>query len=213
MAATGVVLALLLQAGIVVAAVAGLTRVAGLRAFADDARLRRLSWFFALFAAAVGVQVLVSTFLLGESPVDRVALLRPLATLVLLHHALMLAALLVALRTFAVPWHPAAIAPAFLLIGHNGHYALLGLVEALLTLYLAVAAAANQHRRKTTGSLRVAAGFLLLFVGHLLFFLLLHHDGPRPFWGEGLTLAGVLLIVSSVPRRLGETVPAPPGSV
>lgn len=201
MASPGVALAFLLQGAIVVAAVAGLVRVAGLRAFADDARLRRLGWFFGLFAGALGVEVVVTAFLLGHGVAGVAAAPRALALLVLLHHGLMIAALVVALRTFAVPWHaPAAVAPALLFVKGDSHYLLLGLVEALLTLYLAVASAVNHRRRRTKGALRVAAAFALVFLGHLVFFLVVHHAVVRPFWGEALTLAGVLLLVRSVPR-------------
>ena len=203
MAAPGVALAFLLQAAIVVAAVAGLVRVAALRAFADDLRLRRLGWFFGLLAGAIGVEVVVTAFLLGQGT-GIMAVPKPLSLLVLLHHGLMLAALVVALRTFAMPWAaPAAVAPALLVLRHDSHFVLLGLLEALLTLYLAVAGAFNHHRRKTKGALRVAAAFLLVFLGHLVFVLVLHHVGVRPFWGEALTLAGVLLLVRSVPKREG----------
>lgn len=202
MAAPGVALAFLLQGGIVVAAVAGLVRVAGLRAFADDLRLRRLGWFFGLFAGALGVEAVVTAFLLGHGGAGAIAVPRSLALLVLLHHGLMLAALVVALRTFAVPWHaPAAVAPALLVLRHDSHFVFLGLAEALLTLYLAVASAVNHRRRRTRGALRVAAAFALVFLGHLAYFLVLHHVGVRPFWGEALTLAGVLLLVRSVPGR------------
>src|ERR1041385_6067828 len=61
-------LALLLELAIVVTALVGVVRIAGLRALSDDPRLRRLSWFFGLFAAAVGVQVLLTTLLLGKAP-------------------------------------------------------------------------------------------------------------------------------------------------
>lgn len=220
MAAPGVVLAFLLQAGIVVAALAGLVRVAGLRAFADDLRLRRLGWFFGLFAGAVGVEVVVTAFLLGAAQAHvagAVAAARPLTLLVLLHHGLMVAALIVALRTFAVPWRqaaPAAVAPALLFLKHDAHFVALGFAEALLTLYLAVAGAVNHHRRRTRGALRVAAAFALISLGHLVYFLVLHHLGVRPFWGEALTLAGILLLVQSVPKgaRLQPASPGPDGS-
>lgn len=215
MAFTDVVLALLLEVGIVAVSVAGLVRVAGLRAFADDARLRRLSWFFGLFGSAVAIQVLVSTFLLGGHPMGHEAMLPTLATLVLIQHVLMLSALVVALRTFAVPWQPAAVAPALLAFGQYDYFVFLALVEAILTLYLAIASAVNQRRRKTGRSMRVAAGFLLLFLGHLFFFvlLLLHHDsGPRPYWGDALALVGIALIVVSVPRKIGVSVPSSRGS-
>src|ERR1041385_7672265 len=80
-------LALLLELAIVVAAVVGVVRIAGLRALSDDPRLRRLSWFFGLFAAAVGVQVLATALLLGKAPQAGagLALLR-LARLTLLQH-------------------------------------------------------------------------------------------------------------------------------
>lgn len=212
MAAPGVLLAFLLQAAIVVAAVAGLVRVAGLRAFADDARLRRLGWFFALLAGALGVEGLVTAFLLGQASSGGIDVPHALWLLVLARHGLMLAALAVALRTFEVPWHaPAAVAPAFLLLRHDAHFVYLGLAEGLLTLYLAIAGAVNHHRRRTKGALRVAAAFLLIFLGHLVYFLVLHRIAVRPFWGEALTLAGVLLLVAAVPRgsRLQPTPDAP----
>jgi hypothetical protein len=205
--APGAALAFALQAAIVVAAVAGLVRVARLRAFADDARLRRLGWFFGLLAGALGVEVVVTAFLVGQHGHPGGAAPPSLTVLVLLHHGLMLAALALALRTFAVPWHaagPAALAPALLVVRHDPHFFVLGMTEALLTLYLAVAGFVNHRRRRTKGALRVAAAFLLVFLGHLAFFLVLHHHGEvRPFWGEALTLAGVLLLVRSVPRERG----------
>src|SRR5688572_15796385 len=102
-------------------------RVAALRAFADDARLRRLGWFFGLFAGALGVEAVVTAFLLGHgaSPIH---VPHSLTLLVVAHHGLMLAALVVALRTFAVPWvAPAAVAPALLLVQHDPHFFVLGL--------------------------------------------------------------------------------------
>ena len=199
--ASDVVLALVLQTAIVVAALAGLVRVAALRAYADDARLRRLATFFGLLAGAVGAEVLVSAFLLGQASAGGAPVPHALFALVLAHHALMLAALVVALRTFAVPWSAAAAAPAVLIAGHANHFAYFGLAEALLTLYLAVTGFANLGRRRTPAALRVALAFALVFLGHALFFVFLHHGGPRPFAGEALTLAGVWLLAAAVPRR------------
>jgi hypothetical protein len=195
-------LALLLELAIVVTALVGVVRIAGLRALSDDPRLRRLSWFFGLFAAAVGVQVLLTTLLLGKAPQagPGLVLLR-LARLTLLEHGLMLAAFVVALRAFATPWKAAApVAASLLLAPRLGLAWLMGLVESLLALYLAIASVVNQRHRRTRGSLRVAAGFALFFLGHLSFWAFAKTGAVRPFWAEALTLASIALLVAAVPR-------------
>jgi hypothetical protein len=192
-------LALLLELAIVVVAILGVVRLAGLRALADDPRLRRLSWFFGLFATAVAMQVLVSVLLIGHVAGLGTPLLR-ITRLSLLQHGLMLAALVVALRAFAAPWKGAQAAAPVAAVLLAGRWGALGFVEAALALYLAIASLVNQRHRRTKGSLRVAAGFLLFFLGHLSFWVFTKTGAVRPFWAEALTLASILLLVTSVPR-------------
>lgn len=205
MAVPAAALTLLLQAAVVVTALVGVTRLAGLRALADDARLRRLSLFFGLFASAVAVQFVLGLLLLGHGKIPSTGpVVRQLNFLTLAYHGLMLAALAVALRAFALPWRPPPAVAAVVLVGRFG---LLGLVEAGFTLYLAVASLINQRHRRTRGSLRVAAGFLLFFLGQLAFWVFQKTGAIRPYWAEALALGGILLLVASVPRRKALAVP------
>jgi hypothetical protein len=199
MATPAAAIALLLQVAVVVVALVGVMRLAALRALADDVRLRRLSWFFGLFAAAVAAQLLLTALLLGHGRAPAGPFLRQLNGLTLLYHGLMLAALVVAVRAFALPWRPPTPAAAAVLL--VGRFGLLGLAEAGLTLYLAVASLVNQRHRRTRGSLRVAAGFLLFFLGQLAFWVFQKTGAIRPYWAEALALGGILLLVASVPRR------------
>jgi len=204
-------LALLLELAIVVVAIVGVNRITGLRALADDPRLRRLSWFFGLFAAAVAVQVLVSVAVVGKHATLGSPLLR-VARLTLLEHGLMLAAFVVALRAFAIPWKPtpaAVSAAAVVGLAQLKLAWLMGLVESGLALYLAIAALVNSRHRRTKGSLRVAAGFALFFLGHVSFWAFQKAGAVRPFWAEALTLGSILLLVASVPRRAKLSEPRP----
>lgn len=199
------------------AAVAGFGawRAASLHGIYPDRRLTRLSLFFGLFAAAVAVHAVggAQIWLSGaEGPLGpppgapppppgaprMLDLANPLSWHVPLHHALLLAALVVGVVAFTgtrAGATTALILPAFLVPGAT-------LLEALLSLYVAARGAWNHYAvRRTRGSLRVAVGFGLFFLGHLAFYLLREPGAPRPLVGEFLALAGVLVLATALPRR------------
>ncbi len=195
---------LLLQAATVVTALVGVARLVQLYRLAADRRIVRLALFFGLFAAAVAVQVFVTlSFVPLERPPPGFPRERPPIWTGILHHVLMLASLAVAVRAYGSPGRAAtegapAAALGPMLFARTG---LLRMAEAGITLYIAVRALMNYRHRRNPGSLAVAAGFALFFLGHLSFWIFHPQRGPRPFWAELLTLGAVILLVSRVPRR------------
>jgi uncharacterized membrane protein YfbV (UPF0208 family) len=213
----------LVQLAAAAASVHGAVRCIRLQRFASDRRLTALAWFFALFAAAM---VLQASWQLGATsgtpppfggpghadngtrpPFER-GFLRPegverVNILLTGAHAFMLSSLVVAVWAFS---HrkplggtvaPAlAIAP-FAIVG--GLVPLMLALEAGLTLYLACRAFVNHVERRSAGAVQVALGFLLLFVGHFLFYLAHQPGMGRTGIGDILGLVGIVLLVQALP--------------
>jgi len=219
---SGAAVALLLECLTAAASVWGLVRLERLHAVAPDARLRRLSWVFGLFAAAMVLQAGSTLAAAGRAAASS----RLPAVLELGYHVTFLAALVVALtsfwprRTEAASTVPAAailvvptaarLAPGALLAGPFG---VPGLLEAILALVLAILAVRNSARRRRASAWLVAAGYALVFLAHAAFWTArLLGAAPRPFWAEALLAVGVLLLVLAVPRRTlpaGSSAPLP----
>ncbi|MHB8633377.1 MAG: hypothetical protein ACYDBQ_05325 [Thermoplasmatota archaeon] len=184
---------LLLEAATAGCGAWGVVRVERLRALADDRRLTRLAWFFGLLSASFLVQLVGTALVVGAHG-------RPtrFGGVAVLQHGLLIAALVVAVVAYTPPWKGAA--PVVTLFGPAG---VLVFAEVALALYLAALAFVNQRRRRNLGSMKVAAGFLLLALGHLGFLAadLIQLRAARPLWAEALAFAGVLLLATSVPRR------------
>lgn len=206
MAPSGILLSLALQLASAACGAWATASVLRTRRFAPDARLTRLAWFFALLAAAMAVQAVVTLARLrtGAHPLVRAAFARELE---ILYHAAFVAALVLAAVSFR-PLRAPVPAAAFAPLALFGPFGAVGLVEAALALYVAVVAVRNNRLQRTRGALRVAAGFLLVFLAQLGFWIAAREDQARPFWGEAIVAAGVLLLVLSVPRP--RVPPAPP---
>lgn len=262
-------LVLSFQLASVALALWGVVRLAGLRALSDHPRLRRLSWFFVLFALSLAAQCLVTLMFAnlggagpggpgpGLGPADsagpRAGLVPtdggttldvmqagrphgngtrapfqglhgaaggPVFWLDAVRHGLMAAALVVAVWAYgaspfgqrgrgrdpAGPQGGAGGMAAMMLFGSLG---LAGFVEAGLALYLSIVTMVNNRRRATRRSLAVALGFFLFFLGHAAYWVYEPLDGPRPFWAEGLTLLGTILLVLAIPRVRPAPGPSP----
>lgn len=206
-------------AGALVAAF-GAVRCWRLLRYGDDPRLRKLMWFYGLFATSlVSVAIWTARLALdvGEAAgfVDGHAQLveawgaalsgtERLDVFLVLHHGLLLASLGVAVDAFRARPAAAAGVAAATLVGALGATVLGALaVEAALALYLAIRAIINHHKRKTPGALQVAAGFLLFFAGHLGYFLFHEPAVARTPLGDLAALLGLILLVRLLPRPTG----------
>ncbi len=119
-----------------------------------------------------------------------------------LHHALVIAALLVVAVAYVRPSAPTLqtgmlAAVPFFVVGN----AMLQTVEAVLALVPFVMTLLNWRQRRTAGSLQVALGFLLIALAHLAFVPLVLTQPPLlvPLF-DILALAGIATLVFAVPR-------------
>ncbi len=203
-------------------AAGGAWRAAALRRDYPDPRLARLQWFFILYGGAVAVHAVggIQRWLSGgtgdQGPgapgpppgppqPGLLDLADPLSWHIVGHHVLLLAALLLGLVAFGTMRRrahagtagaagAAALAlPGFLIPGAT-------LVEAALSFIIAARSGLNYWHLRRASALRVAAGFALFFLGHLLFYLLRDPSGPRPMIGEVLALAGSIVLVTALPK-------------
>ncbi len=198
----GPLVVLLFQVATVTTALLGVARLAHLYRLAADRRVARLALFFGLFAAAVAVQVFVTwSFVMEGRPPPGAPRARPPVWTAFAHHALMLAALSVAVRAYGGLGRQKEVAAAALGPMLFGRAGLLRMAEAGIALYIAVRALLNYRQRRNPGSLVVASGFALFFLAHLSFWIFQPQRGPRPYWAELLTLTAIILLVSRIPGR------------
>lgn len=207
-----------LPAAVAAAAAFGAWRCWRLLRYGRDARLLKLLWFYALFAASliamtvwtgqlalnVGDAVGAShsanmTSSAGERHAEFINDYRANVFL-LAHHVLMLASLGVAVQAFSHRRVESAAVAAIGLAFIAGFIPVFLAAEAALTLYLAVQAILNHKERRTPGALQVAAGFSLFFLGHLSYFLLHNPGSARTPLGDILALVGIVLLVQLLPR-------------
>ncbi len=209
------------------AALCGVWRCRRLQRYGSDRRLTALAWFFGLFAAAVLLNVAwqaqvgvafeerLGGALVGPGPGNAThgappygfTLFRPegveRANLWLAgHHALMLASLVVGVWAFGTrrPEAPAVAAAAgFVFIGELVPTMLA--LEAGVALYLAARAFLNHVAVKSPGALQAALGFLLFFVGHLLFSVAHQPGMGHAAFGDVLNLVGIVLLVQVLPGK------------
>lgn len=183
--------------------------------YAEDPRLQRLMWFYGLFAASlVAFAIWMGRLAVsagedlpgGDFPAAFGSLHGGFAAgqrvdvFLVVHHALMLASLGVAVEAFR-PRRLAPLSVAAAGLAFVGPSILLALaVEALLTLYLAVRAVLNHRRRPTPGALQVAAGFLFFFLGHLSLLAFYVPGSARNPIGDALSLVGIVILVRLLPR-------------
>ena len=173
---------------------------------ADDRRLRKLMWFYGLFAASlVPMAVWTAQLAARLEPWSNVGELhsRFLAAeesnaWILAHHALMLASLAVAAQAFGQPRKTLVAAAGIAFASHIVPAALA--IETALTLFLAVQAIRNHLQRRNPGARQVAIGFLLFFIGHLTVLLFHHPGGARTPLGDLLALIGLVVLVRLLPR-------------
>ncbi|MHB8634396.1 MAG: hypothetical protein ACYDBQ_10620 [Thermoplasmatota archaeon] len=195
----------------------GAFRCLRLQRFASDRRLSVLAWFFGLFAISVLLQAAWQIDVgAGAEPfwhghfLNRTPQLTPRAfppedvsgervnVLLAGSHAAMLASLVVAVWAFG--HRKATAAPVFLPWVAVGDLVPLMLAfEAGVALYLAARAFINHVERRSPGALQVALGFLLFFVGHLLFYLAHAPGMGRESVGDVLALVGIVLLVQVLP--------------
>lgn len=168
-----------------------------------DPRVTRLALFFLLYAAAALIHAATSAAYAGaleRGTVDRQGF-DGFDVAFWAHHVLLLVALAIAVAALGPPrWRqatPAAAAAPVLLAAEP----ILRFAETLALLYLVVVAALNHVRRRTVGSIRVAAGFLFLLAAQAGHLATTSPLGFRPWWAEALALAGILGLLLSVPRR------------
>jgi len=154
-----------------------------------------LAWFFLLMAAATLVHIATALWVQDTAVLERQGA-GLLDVLFWLHHALLLAALGAAVYPYVRQATVAAVAPVLLV----AEPVLRG-IEATVLLLLTARTAWNHHQRATEGSLRVAAAFLLLTLGHSVFLADAAPLGARSPWGEGAVLAGLVLLTASLPRE------------
>lgn len=208
----------LLPSAVAAAAGFGAWRCWRLLRYAPDPRLRRLMWFYGLFAASLVPWAIWAGRLaasLGDTfgglhSGNATEVLRNVHgafggaegvdLFLLAHHALMLASLGVAVQAFSHKRAGGAVVAAVGLAFFGPFVPVALALEAALTLYLAVRAILNHRDRRTPGALQVAAGFLLFFLGHLTFFLFYHPAGIRTPLGDVLALVGIALLVQLLPR-------------
>lgn len=189
-----------------VAATAALAGGAGLRlgrlaSRFGQSRLAALAVFF-LFFALMQLLLFVEAVLLVTGPAVRIrGDLGAPEVLFWARHAAFFVALAAAVFALGVPGGRkgegerahgslgAAWVPFFLLA-----YPVLLILEGVALFYLVLRAAWNHVRQSDPGSLRVASGFALLLLGHLMPFLL-EPEGPPPLgianeWTAALVLLG-----------------------
>lgn len=174
-----------------------------LRRLVDDPRVAGLALFFGLYAlaslvhavTAVGYASAVEDGSLARESLDG------FDVAFWAHHALLVSALAAATLALGPPRMrtatPTAAVAGTLLVAEP----ILRLIETLALFHLTLVASLNHMRRQTVGSIRVAAGFLLLLTaqaGHLATTAPL---GYRPWWAEALAATGMLVLWLSVPNR------------
>ncbi|MHB8634347.1 MAG: hypothetical protein ACYDBQ_10375 [Thermoplasmatota archaeon] len=198
----------------------GSYRCIRLQRFAGDQRLKALGWFFGLFAAAVLLQAAWQLDITGGPPrlpfplngsvnftepdfhripfAPEVQSGERVNVLLAGSHAFMLASLVVGVWAFGhrTPRGAAAFLP---LVAVGDVVPLMLALEAGLTLYLAARALINHVERRSPGAVQVAIGFLLFFVGHLVFFLSHQPGMGRMSIGDVLALVGIVLLVQVLP--------------
>lgn len=205
----------LLPTAVTAAAGFGAWRCWHLLHYGRDPRLLKLTWFYGLFAASLvfyGIwtgQTHAATGSLADLHSGNFRQAHGafggeerLNVFLLVHHALMLASLGVAVLAFSHRRARAPVAAVALAVFEPFIPVALGL-EAALTLYLAVQAILNHLQRRTPGALQVAAGFLLFFLGHLSFFVFHHPGATRNPLGDIFALVGIVLLVRLLPRPSG----------
>ena len=208
----------LLPGGVAIIAALGAWRATRLLRYGGDARLVRLAWFYALFAASLVFMAIWTgrlaysasgalddihsgaTNITMETAHEAFATAHAVDGFLLMHHALMLASLAVAVRAFTHKRGEAAVAAAIGFAALAPFVQVALALEAALTLYLAVQAILNHMERRTPGALQVAAGFFLFFLGHLSYFLFHHPGAARTPLGDVLSLVGLALLVQLLPR-------------
>jgi len=206
-----VVLAHILLPGAVAAAAgSGAWRCWRLLRYGSDPRLARLMWFYGLFAASLVPWVIwvANVHAGGHGDLagtlgghhDGSAGVERVNGFLLAHHALMLASLGVAVRAFSHRRTPEAAAAAAGLALFGPFIPVALAFEAAMTLYLAIQAILNHKERRSPGALQVAAGFLLLFLGHLSFFLFHAPGAGRTPLGDIFALVGIVLLAQLLPR-------------
>lgn len=220
MVSSTAIAAIALQLGAGAIAGWGAWRCIELQQYGKDPRLRALAAFFGLFAASV-IAHAIWEYQIGQAftgtriqefgnrtPGEGFNLFRPAGTenvtiWLLGHHVLMTAGLAIAVYAFGRkhPEHTQPVAAAGLLVFFSDLVPLLLGLQAALTLYLAVRAWLNHMERKSPGALQVALGFLLFFIGHLVFFLEHRPGRGRQGIGDVLTLVGIALLVQVLPGR------------
>lgn len=191
---------LLLQGATAAAAAWAAVRVRRLRRGLPEPRLSRLEAFFWLFAAATALHLAGNLLLdaaLAQGPLDRSGF-DGLDVLFWLHHAGLVAALLLAASAYRTRAGAEAAAVAPLLLWAEP---LLRLVETGLLLWLLWQTLQNHRHRRNVGSLQVAVGFLLLAGAHAGLLAVAAPLGWRPWWVELLALSGTVLLGLAVPRR------------
>ena len=209
----GLVLAhILLPCAVAFTAGLGAWRCWELLRYGDDVRLRKLLWFYGLFAVSL-VPMIVWTARLAAAvggslesgfPHNAGGLHGQFAEagadslLLVVHHALMIASLAVAVQAFTPSRPPLVAVAALAFIEHTVWVALA--IEALLTLYLAAQALRNHRSRRSPGALHVAIGFGLFFLGHLSILILHQPGGARTPLGDLITLVGLVVLVRLLPR-------------
>ncbi len=186
--------------GALVAAVAA-WRIWRLNRVVEESRLRHLDRFFIFFALAALVNIASFARLQTLEVVSRDTV-DALDVLFWLHHGLVLAAALSAGLAMGIPRRSvAALAPTLLAAEPA-----LRIMEAVAFAFLVTRASFNHVRQTNFGSLRVAAGFFLLFAAHVLLAFVGTPLGARDPWAEALNLGGLVVLASALPWRR-----APPG--
>lgn len=194
----------------------GAWRCMELQRLAKDPRLQALAWFFGLFSLSVLAHAIweyqIGSIIqngrggLGNRTLSgawRPAGIENVNAWLLVHHLLMAGSLGVAVVAFGKrhPQRTGEVAAAGLFLGFSNFVPLLLGIQAALTLYLAVRAWLNHMDRKSPGALQVAIGFLLFFVGHLLFYVQHRPGAGRSAIGDVIALVGIVLLVQMLPGR------------
>ncbi len=190
----------------------GALRVAAVRRWVPDRRLTLLALFLGLYSLSWLLQAggIVLYYDAAEAAVER-GFWDGHDWVFTSHHAAMVLALAAATFAYRPPRPDAsamteegaasrvpALAP-FLLVAEPAFR----LVESVGFLYLALRAAWNHRRRQDVGSLRVAAGFLLVLAGNAWLAAVHTPLGPHPVVADLLALVGTAVLVTALPKRGG----------
>ena len=158
--------------------------------YGGDPRLQKLMLFYSLLAASL-VSLGIWTGQQSEPVGD---------ALIVAHHAFLLAGLVVGVQAFSHKHTKSAAVATGALAFFGPFIPVILALEAVMTLYIAVQAILNHRERRTPGARQVAAGFLLFFIGHLIFFLFHDPGGTGIPLGGLFALAGLVLLVRLLPR-------------